>query len=102
MDIQIGFEYASFHSEKVQAVDHLLLLRNMFGKCKGGSHQCTQESTQKIVKNEVLCFVMNKPRIKDFFHTDELGIDCTPKCGGCKCGKCPAGESNIHWERKES
>ena len=100
VDMLIGFEYAGFHPEKVQAVNHLLLLRNMFGKCLGGSHQCIQESTQKIVKNAVVCFVMNKHKIEDFFHTEELGIDCIPRCGVCKSALAGGKQYTLEEERE--
>jgi hypothetical protein len=38
-------------------------------------------------------FVLSRPSIKGylgrFFNVENLGTECTPKCGGCKCGKCP-------------
>ena len=27
-------------------------------------------------------------RVEDFYEIENLGIECTPRCGGCKCGKC--------------
>jgi len=32
-----------------------------------------------------------KISIDDFYKNENLGVECTPKCGGCKCGECPAG-----------
>ena len=26
---------------------------------------------------------------------DSLGVECTPRCGSCKCGKCHTGGSNM-------
>ena len=87
----IGFEYAGFHPEKMHAVKHLLIMKNMFGSCLGGSHPLIQETTRKIVKNASVFFAVGKPRIDDFFNAELLGVECNPKCGGCKCGKCPPG-----------
>ena len=29
--------------------------------------------------------------IESFFDTEALGVECTPKCGSCRCGRCPIG-----------
>lgn len=34
-------------------------------------------------------------KIEDFFTIENLGVECTPRCGGCKCGKCPLGAKNY-------
>ena len=36
--VLIGFEYAGFHPQKEQFSGHLLLLKNQFGRCIGGTH----------------------------------------------------------------
>ena len=36
VDMLIGFEYAGYHPVREQSVNHLLLLKNIFGKCIGG------------------------------------------------------------------
>ena len=38
VDTLIGYEYADFHPLKEQSSGHLLLLRNQFGRCIGGTH----------------------------------------------------------------
>ena len=34
-------------------------------------------------------------RIEDFYNIQNLGINCNPRCGGCKCGKCSVGSKNY-------
>ena len=34
-------------------------------------------------------------RIEDFYNIENLGIECRPRCGGCKCGKCSLGSKNF-------
>ena len=34
-------------------------------------------------------------RVEDFYNIENLGIDCTPRCDGCKCGKCSLGTQNF-------
>lgn len=38
VDALIGFEYAGFHPQKKQSSEHLLLLKNRFGRCIGRTH----------------------------------------------------------------
>ena len=46
VDLLIGFEYAAWHPVQLQAIGHLLVLSNMFGKCLGGSHPLIYENLQ--------------------------------------------------------
>ena len=36
-------------------------------------------------------------RVKEgeVFDTETLGVECHPRCDGCKCGKCPMGRKNF-------
>ena len=38
---------------------------------------------------------MKGVKIEDFYNIENLGINCTPRCGGCKCGKCAPGSNNY-------
>ena len=38
VDVLIGYEYAAYHPEREQNVGHLILLKNRFGRCVGGTH----------------------------------------------------------------
>ena len=31
----------------------------------------------------------------DFFKEESIGVECQPKCGGCRCGKCPTGSKAM-------
>ena len=93
IDCLIGFQYAAFHPVREQAVGHLLLLRNQFGYVIGGSHPQLREATKKLVKNVKVYQLSHK--IEDFFSIEGLGIECQPRCGGCKCGKCHPGGKNM-------
>jgi len=89
IDMLIGFEYAGFHPEKREAVDHLLLMENKFGLCLGGSHHLLQEKTQLMVQDVEVSHAIIK--LSDFFENESLGVSCKPKCGNCRCGECPIG-----------
>lgn len=53
------------------------------------------ESPSKSDINDGEIIVTSRSSIKGylekFFSIKNLGIECTPKCGGCKCVKCPTG-----------
>jgi hypothetical protein len=91
IEMLIGYEYAGFHPEKVDSKGHLLLLQNKFGKCLGGAHQMVKEKTRVIVQNVQISYAS----IAEFFSNESLGVSCTPKCGGCRCGECPVGSKQY-------
>ena len=33
--------------------------------------------------------------INNFYDSEALGVNCTPKCGGCKCGHCTIGSKSY-------
>ena len=33
--------------------------------------------------------------ILEFFKEESIGAECSPKCGGCLCGKCPLGVKQM-------
>ncbi len=41
-------------------------------------------------------------QIKEFFTVEYLGTECSPRCGGCRCGKCAVcnGNYSIKEERE--
>ena len=36
-----------------------------------------------------------------FFIGEEMGIECRPRCGGCKCGKCPVPGHNLSFREEQ-
>ena len=53
VDVFIGFEYAGFHPQKELSSKHLLLLKNRFGRCLGGTHPQTKERNERPELNSV-------------------------------------------------
>ena len=101
VDIVIGLDYASFHPQIVESHRHLVLYQNRFGRCIGGTHPDVQEDTKRMVCQAIVNHI-NAENIKRFFDIENIGIECTPQCGNCRCGKCPLGgkEYNIKEERE--
>ena len=103
VDILISYEYAAYHPEREQNIGHLVLLRNRFGRCIGGTHPLLKEShLYHDFINARVNTVVGKINIEDFYKIENLGVECKPKCGGCKCGKCSLGakDCTIQEERE--
>ena len=76
-------------------------MRNQFGACLGGFHPNLIEEDVKVIKHAYIHYVKGVD-VEDFYDAEGLGIQCTPRCGSCRCGKCPIGAKNytIHEERE--
>ena len=94
MDVLIGFEYAGFHPVRQQSSGHLLVVKNWFGICIAGSHPTLRESARKVVQN-VVVHHMDSVSIRYFYDIEGLGVECSPKCGSCKCGRCARGGKDF-------
>ena len=31
----------------------------------------------------------------EFFHEENIGVECNPRCGGCRCGRCAIGAKQM-------
>ena len=96
VDVLIGYEYAAYHPEREQNVGHLILLKNRFGRCVGGTYPLLKEvyMTHNL-GNARVNTIVGKVNIEDFYNIEALGVQCKPKCGGCKCGKCSLGAKDY-------
>ncbi|KAJ8033781.1 hypothetical protein HOLleu_24140 [Holothuria leucospilota] len=97
VDLLIGLDHADLHPQKVRAVDHLVLFEGPFGCCLGGRHP--------VCENEVFAGIHLTQvgmSVDQFLRIESLGVSFNPKCGECKCGKCPPGakEYTLQEERE--
>ena len=76
IDMLIGFQYAAYHPEGLEAVNHLLLMQNRFGVLLAGSHPDLSEKTKTVVKHAKVLHVYAKE--EEFYTTESLGVACTP------------------------
>ena len=95
VDLLIGYEYAGFHPQLERKKGHLLLPRNQFGKYLGGKHPGFQETHTKSEIKDTRVHHVAAVNVEDFYNIEGLGVACSPRCGGCKCGKCPIGSSDY-------
>lgn len=94
VDVLIGYNYAAYHPQKEQSTNNLLLLNNRSRSCIGGTHPSIKE---KSVKHD-LC---NEVNVEDFYNIENFGIQHTPRCGECKCGKYSLGSKDYTIKEKE-
>ena len=97
----IGYDYANFHPVKEMAMKHLLLLKNRFGHLVGGRHPAVTEDTKQLLIRGSVNRIQ-RISVENFYEIEQLGINCSPRCGSCKCGKCQPGgkEMTIKEERE--
>ena len=50
----------------------------------------SQKKTKKVIQHVTILHVKNV-RVEDFYEMETMGVECSPKCGSCRCGKCPIG-----------
>ena len=91
----IGYGYAGYHPEPEQRSGHLLLLKNRFGRCLGGNHATLEQTDTDHLLQNAQVHHLSGVKVEDFFSIENLGVECTPRCGGCKCGKCPLGAKDY-------
>ena len=83
VDALIGYEYADFHPLKEQSSGHLLLLRNQFGRCVGGTHPILKGINEKSPIGTMHAHPFKVAKIEDFqYNMENLGI----QCGRCSLG----------------
>ena len=94
IDVLIDFEYAGYHPVREQSFGHLLMMCNRFGKCLGGYHRSLNEGTLKLIQHITIHHI-RQIKVDGFYNIESMGVDCNPKCGGCKCGHCPLGSKSY-------
>ena len=102
--------------QKLKTVGKMALYEGLLGKVFGGSHpilkfpkyNMTFRSTKLIlpsVHTHTMRAVMKEvchthtaksdKEFLDFFKEENIGAECSPKCGGCLCGKCALGGKQM-------
>ena len=68
-------------------------MRNRFGNIIAGSHPSVRETTKKVVKHATV--LHSSGSFEEFQSIESLGVACSPKCGGCRYGRCQTGGKNM-------
>ncbi|XP_067939577.1 uncharacterized protein [Watersipora subatra] len=106
VDILLGNDYFGHHPkvEIDKAGSHLSLMEGTFGNCLQGSHPLLQqlpvvsnligsscvEGDLPIQQSAQTCLTRAEMNtVEKFIHCEEMVTEIQPRCGSCKCGKCP-------------
>ena len=119
IDLLIGVDQCTIMPTVIKTVGNIQLLKNQFGYCVRGSFRETesmetgeQQDKQVRINQTNVTSHLNAIHVepskaiaaslKKFFKIESLGTCCTPKCGGCRCGKCSVGmgDSTLKEERE--
>ncbi|XP_067936851.1 uncharacterized protein [Watersipora subatra] len=115
VDILLGNDYYGFHP-KVEidtAGTHLSLMSGAFGRCLQGSHpslkqgvmsnligsSCTEEDEKSSVDSFLTKADIKK--VEMFIEAEEMATEVHPRCGGCKCGKCPIRGHDFSFQEQQ-
>ena len=113
IDILIGTDYFGLHpkTEIARSGKNLSIMSGELGGCLVGSHPQLKnfensvlytEGLETIQKNTYLS--QSHPGFSDpqsFILGEELGMESSPKCGRCKCGKCPLPGHNLSFQEEQ-
>ena len=107
VDLLIGVDYCSLLPQVVKTKDNLQLLQNSFGFCVRGVTNSFGVNHNKFHHinfglNHMTCNTTNdilihhnknfENNVEEFFTIENMGVECNPRCGGCRCGKCLFGD----------
>ena len=90
VDFLLGMDVAGFHPIRAKAVGHLILYSSQFGPLLGGTHPSIHEKTHKIVQHAEIHLTHTT-----FEDIENMGVECHPRCGGCRCGNCNPGKKEM-------
>ena len=115
VDILLGTDQFSLHPK--QEIDcsgeNLSIMSGELGVCLVGTHSRMTESTQSSqidrpstlhLQTHLVSVRKDHPafhQAENFIAGEELGTECHPKCGGCKCGKCPLPGHDLSFKEEQ-
>ena len=113
IDILIGADSYGLHPkvEIAKSGDNLFLMQGPLGVCIVGTHPNLPKETfedsalcmvDQVCKNTMLLGshpALTQPH--SFILGEEMGIDSVPRCGNCKCGKCPLPGHNLSFKEEQ-
>ena len=119
VDILLGTDYFGLHpkQEVAKAGDNLSIMKGELGVSLVGTHPLLKESTE-ISQDVPKTLHLTEHRVithhvslrgehpafslaENFIVGEELGTECNPKCGGCKCGKCPVPGHDLSFREEQ-
>ena len=123
IDLLISARAIGDHPVPVKICGHMILYEGRFGKVLGGTNKdlefkksfnsnlpvsitkvsCSLEArTMRAAVNSVTRIDSKKVQhdFMDYLQVDDIGVDCNPRCGGCRCGQCAHQKTQVHIGRR--
>ena len=111
IDILLGSDWFGLHPKKeiAKCGDNLSVMKGSLGVCLVGSHPHLQNSSFEetnlcLVESTDTFLIQSHPALSQpysFIVGEELGTESTPKCGSCKCGKCPLPGHSLSFREEQ-
>ncbi|XP_068221896.1 uncharacterized protein [Palaemon carinicauda] len=112
IELLIGSDYCTLLPQVIKTVDNIQLLSNDFGLCIRGRLEQKEGEKKYCVQINHISYddttdwhFRAKPNVgklvENYFLDESLGMECIPKCGGCKCGECSVKENLSIREERE-
>ena len=118
IDLLISMRQNDIHPSKSKSIGKMVLYDGPLGKVFGGCdpdldfspfvnsypasvHPLVSDTVQSIVLRAVVkeaVYTTPSKTEKDFlefFKEESIGVECSPRCGGCLCGKCATGSKQM-------
>ena len=119
VDLLIGTDYFGLHpkQEVARVGENLSIMRGELGICLVGTHPDLREGTKvsgsvprrlngsysRVGTNFVALQGVHEAfrNPQSFIAGEELGTECVPKCGACRCGKCPIPGHSLSFKEEQ-
>ena len=111
VDVLLGADWFGLHPklEVAKCGDNLSIMKGSLGVCLVGSHphlvnSSFEESALSEVDSVETHLTQSHPALSQpfsFIVGEELGTESTPRCGNCKCGKCPLPGHSLSFREEQ-
>ena len=113
VDLLIGTDYFGLHPKReiAKCGDNLSIMEGDLGKCLVGTHPKLKQDIPLAAdiprklngvyacKGNVACHPAFNP--PNFIQGEDLATEVNPKCGGCKCGRCPIPGHTLSFKEEQ-
>ena len=111
IDILLGSDWFGLHPKKeiAKCGDNLSVMKGSLGVCLVGSHphlhnSSFEETNLSFVESVDTHLILSHPALAQpysFIVGEDLGTESTPRCGNCKCGKCPLPGHSLSFREEQ-
>ena len=122
IDLLLSMRHNFLHPKPVKSIGGMILYDGILGKVFGGSdphlvftphrssypssvHLLHQSASSMVYRSHAMRTVVKEAaytlstrsdrEFLNYFQEESIGVECNPKCGGCRCGKCATGAKQM-------